>query len=366
MLNSASGTATYSAAARRQKLLQQALDGPAAPGISVNPANLFKQLVDHSLADLPPPGSGRTLERWRALCDVANCDLSLVKLFEGHADALAIQRELCPCRAIPAEATWGVWAAEPPDARLWFQEGADEGVTLHGRKSWCSGASLLSHALVTAWCRDGSGPWLVAVVLNQPGVRVTGQGWQAVGMAGSASVDVEFDGAFGHSVGGAGDYLSRPGFWQGGAGIGACWYGGALALARTLRSALSAQGKGGGNAVSAATAAGFARAMAMGRVDVALQQTAALLRSAAAWIDRHPQGDAGEVALRVRLSAEQSAARVLEQVGLALGAGPFCRDARFARMAADLPVFLRQSGADRDFMALGEKVAAATSDAWAL
>jgi hypothetical protein len=42
----------------------------------------------------------------------------------------------------------------------------------------------------------------------------------------------------------------------------------------------------------------------------------------------------------------------------ALGAGPLCRNARFARALADLPVFLRQSHAERDLAALGELVAA--------
>jgi hypothetical protein len=36
-----------------------------------------------------------------------------------------------------------------------------------------------------------------------------------------------------------------------------------------------------------------------------------------------------------------------------------CRNARFARALADLPVFLRQSHAERDLAALGELVAAA-------
>ena len=53
-------------------------------------------------------------------------------------------------------------------------------------------------------------------------------------MAASASIDVAFNSALGEPVGGAGAYLQRPGFWQGGAGIAACWHGGAVALARTL------------------------------------------------------------------------------------------------------------------------------------
>ena len=61
---------------------------------------------------------------------------------------------------------------------------------------------------------------------------------------------------------------------------------------------------------------------------------------------------------RARQAAEACARRVLDDVGRALGATPFCRDAEFARRAADLPVFIRQSHAERDDAALGERVAA--------
>ena len=357
MLNHTAHPANGSVTVQRQALLRRASACAVLPG---GLADLFRQLCSGSLADLPQPGSGQTLARWRVLSEVAAHDLSLAKLFEGHADALAIHRELCPANLPAPGTTWGVWAAEPVEARLRVSWGAANSAVLHGRKSWCSGAKILSHALVTAWDGDGGGPWLVALKLDQPGVRVTGQGWQAVGMAGSGSVDVEFDGAAGQAVGSAGSYLSRPGFWHGGAGIAACWYGGALALAQTLRRALAGQEKLAENPAS------VIRAMALGRVDMALEQTAALLRQAACWIDQHPHDDARPVALRVRLSAEQCAGAVLQQVGQALGAGPFCRDAVFARRAADLPVFLRQSGADRDFKALGEHVAMTRDKAWSL
>jgi len=53
-------------------------------------------------------------------------------------------------------------------------------------------------------------------------------------------------------------------------------------------------------------------------------------------------------------------------VGRAMGATPFCRDARFARLAADLPVFLRQSHAERDLAELGRLVTAQDDPGWQL
>jgi hypothetical protein len=59
--------------------------------------------------------------------------------------------------------------------------------------------------------------------------------------------------------------------------------------------------------------------------------------------------------LRTRLLVEQAATTVLTHSGRALGAGPLCRDPSIARCMADLPVFLRQSHAERDLAALGER-----------
>ena len=87
-----------------------------------------------------------------------------------------------------------------------------------------------------------------------------------------------------------------------------------------------------------------------------MQATAALMREGAQWIDAHPSADAGLVAVRLRLAAEDCARCVLDEVGRALGAAPFCRNARFARAAADLPVFIRQSHAERDFASVGERL----------
>jgi len=324
---------------------------------AATPAVWLQQLVRQGFDQLPMPGSGTTLQRWQALSAVAGYDLSLVKLYEGHTDALAVMAELAPfARPLPG-CTLGMWAAEPPDGRAVVEATGDDIARLSGAKRWCSGAGHVSHGLLTAWFPDGRGPQLVRLAMDQPGVTVSDAGWHAVGMAASASVDMAFDDARCEPIGATGAYLDRPGFWHGGAGIAACWHGGATALADTLHRALLQAPPSGRNAH---------RLAAMGKVGVALQSTAALLRETAHWIDEHPTSDASAMALRVRLAAENSAKQVLDEVGRALGATPFCRDARFAQMAADLPVFLRQSHAERDFVALGEKLVLPGSPSWAL
>jgi alkylation response protein AidB-like acyl-CoA dehydrogenase len=348
------------AMATTQGPLRQALAG-AAP--RSHAADLLQMLVEKGLDQLPPPGGRATWLRWQALATVAEHDLSLVKLYEGHTDALAILKELSEPQPDSATDTWGVWAAEAPQGRTLIETAPDGRVRLRGRKCWCSGASHLSHGLLTAWYADGTGPQLVRVAMRQPGITIDATRWQAIGMAVSNSVDVVFDGALADLVGQPGAYLTRPGFWQGGAGIAACWYGGSRALAIILRGQPPTEAASDAGPESARHPF---RLAALGKVDLALHATAAVLREAASWIDDHPLDDASRVALRARLQAESCASTVLDQAGRSLGAAAFCRDAKFARAAADLPVFVRQTHAERDFTALGERVCSMRGDPWLL
>lgn len=316
-------------------------DAPAGTGHGTM-ASALQALLAAGADRLPLPGGGRTLERWRRLAQIAQQDLALAKLFEGHTDALAIQQELnCgPARA----GAWGTWCAEPPQARLALLPQPDGRLRLHGRKAWCSGAAFLDHALVSGWNPAGE-PCLAAVTLRQPGVQVLDEGWAAVGMAGTASVDVLFDGAFATPVGPPQAYVRRPGFWHGGAGIAACWWGGAVGIALAVHAALAQREPDAHQHAH------------LGAIDVALAAGAALLREAAAWIDAHPAQDAQAWALRVRLAVEQGAEAVLHHAGRALGAGPLCKQPALARAMADLPIFMRQSHAERDLAALGGALA---------
>jgi len=64
---------------------------------------------------MPLPGSGRTIDRWLTLAEISAVELVLGRLVEAHADARAICTELDG----PQDAgLWGVWAAEPPTARV--------------------------------------------------------------------------------------------------------------------------------------------------------------------------------------------------------------------------------------------------------
>ncbi|MGW0857817.1 acyl-CoA dehydrogenase [Streptomyces sp. NPDC002690] len=313
-------------------------------------ADRFAAWVRDSATDVPLPGAGRTWERFQALHGLGREDLALARLAEGHADALAILAEL----GAPAPASgerWGVWAAQPPGARLTARPGTDGFWSLDGVKPYCSGAHSCTHALVTADTEEGRR--LFAVATGVPGYAPVPGTWQAVGMAGSDTPDVRFTGVPAVPVGGVDAYVDRPGFAHGGIGVAACWLGGARGVADTLFAA------------TARRAPDQIAAAHLGAVDVALHGAECVLRTAAAEIDADPadrRGDAALRAMRARAAVERVGTLVLDHVGRALGAGPLCHDARHARRVADLTVYLRQHHGERDLAALGNVLVAPPED----
>lgn len=290
--------------------------------------------------DLPLPGSGRTLRRWRTLGELTEIDIAAGRLAEAHVDAIAILAELGGVTP-RAGMLWGVWAAEPPDAVLTARACGDV-VRLDGVKAWCSGAGLCDAALVTAQLDDHRRA-LFAVETDQPGVHASASTWCATGMSDTDTRSVEFDGALGVPVGAPGAYLERAGFWHGAIGVSACWLGAARSVAAPLYRRAADE-----------------HALAhLGAVDAALAAAKAAFVVAAAEIDDDPQDRAGEAQLRarrVRAVVETAVDEAVNRTGRALGPAPLTQDADHAQRVADLTVYVRQSHAERDLAALGRLV----------
>ncbi|MEV0005153.1 acyl-CoA dehydrogenase family protein [Micromonospora sp. NPDC050980] len=311
-------------------------------------AEAFRSAVLGGRLDLPLPGAGRTGERFRRLVELGRADPALARLGEGHADALAILAEL-GAAIDPARRRepWGVWAAVPASVTA-TRDGSRWRLT--GERPWCSGAGLLSRALVTATAADGVR--LFSIEVGGAGVTPLAGTWPAVGMAATDSRTVRFDGVTAVPVGGPGCYTARAGFWHGGVGVAACWYGGAVGVADTLHAAARRRPLS-------------PHALAhLGAVDAALAAARAVLFAAADEIDAHPTRDADRLAHQVRATVEATATTVVDRVGRALGAGPLCQDADHARRVADLTVYLRQSHAEADLAHLGELVTTDGDPGW--
>jgi len=307
---------------------------------------------DASGGAVPVPGTGRTADLWRALATLAAHDLSTARAVEPHLDAVAILAQAAEAGQSAASPTsvaspvWGVFAAEGPGARLEAVPAAgDDGAwTLTGVKPWCSLAGQLDAALVTAWAGDERR--LFAVDLHQPGVEVVPGSWHARGLVDVPSGPVRFDGVEARPVGEPGWYLRRPGFEWGGIGVAACWYGGAVGVARTLHAA----------AVRRDPDPWLLRAL--GVVDERLGDARRALAEAAELVDAGAAtGPVGRLlAKRVRGTVARAAEDVLVAVGHALGPAPLALDAAHAARVADLELYLRQHHADKDDASLGGAV----------
>jgi hypothetical protein len=320
---------------------------PTLQPASAIAAGAVRDLIATGALDLPLPGSGRSGERLRALSRLGERDLTVARLAEAHADAIAITAELGAPAPGPDE-LWGVWAAEPPQARVSATAPADPAGQwrLDGRKAWCGGAGICSHALITAHAEDG--PRLFAVDLRAPGVTPVDDPWPVAALRGSDTRSVELSASVALPVGGPGQYVERPGFWHGSVSVAAVWYGGAVAVARALQRAQDRR------------PLDDLGLMHLGGVDAALAGARAALDAAAAAFDADPCDDTGRaaaVARRTRAVVEAAAAETIDRVGRALGAAPLALDGDHASRVADLTLYLRQSHADRDLAALGRLVA---------
>jgi alkylation response protein AidB-like acyl-CoA dehydrogenase len=203
----------------------------------------------------------------------------------------------------------------------------------------------LTRALVTAHAPEGVS--LFDVELSATGVRRIEDSWPAVGMAHSDSLNVQFDDVFVPNsavIGGPGSYLARAGFWHGAIGVAACWYGGAVGCLRLLHERFTRV---------RCDEHAAAHVGAVSAICHALQQ---VLAHAAAAIDGDPRDVAHEAqrrALLVRANVERGCQEVLSHTGRASGSSALVFDARHARRAADLPVYLRQHHAEHDLAELG-------------
>jgi alkylation response protein AidB-like acyl-CoA dehydrogenase len=301
-------------------------------------------LASASSATVPLPAAGATAQRWQYLAGLAAQDLTTARVVEAHLDAVAVLAE-AGAWAAPA-GTWGVFAAEASGVRLDAHE-TPGGWRLAGTKPWCSLASDLSHALVTA--HTSAGRRLFAVDLatgrDDGSVVVEPGAWHSRGLVDVPSGPVHLHDAVAEPVGEAGWYLHRAGFAHGGIGVAACWYGGAVGVARALRRTGKARDQ----------LAHHHR----GLVDLRLRTARLALEAAASAVDSgRATGRAGQLlAAQTRSLVAESAEDVLRIVGHALGPAPLTFDATHAARVADLTLYLRQDHAERDVAALGEMLA---------
>lgn len=280
-------------------------------------------------------GDGGTRALWEILATLAAHDLGVARAIEPHLDVAAI---LAQAGNAPPEGAWGVYAAEGGPAPLLASHGPD-GWMLDGVKPWCSLADRLDHALITARTEHGERR-LFAVDLRHPGVCVTNGGWHARGLREIPSGPVALRAVPALSIGEPDWYLTRPGFWWGGIGVAACWFGGAVGIARTVFAAASARQD--------------PHALAhLGAIDTLLHACRVVLADAAAQVENGSDVDGRLLAKRARGIVARSCEEIIVRAGHATGPGPLASDAHHAKQTADLHLYVRQHHAERDDASLG-------------
>jgi len=171
---------------------------------------------------------------------------------------------------------------------------------------------------------------------------------------------VRFDAASAIAVGDPGWYTARDGFAWGGMSVAACWFGGAVGIARTVRAGVRERPDPHGEAH-------------LGAIDEAVQSARRALEEAAALAEADPalgQADAPRagaaprtdhdirlLAKRVRATVARAVDDVLHHAGRALGPAPLALDAAHAQRVADLQLYVRQHHAERDLASLGRSIA---------
>ena len=300
----------------------------------------------------PPPGAGHTRQLWETLATIGSIDLGAARAIEPHLDALAILAEAGPrASAIdPGGSTWGVFAAEGGDDPL-IATRSDARWVLGGTKPWCSLADRIDRALVTAHLPGGQRA-LFAVALHADGVAVATGRWHARGLVEIPSGPVVFRSVPAEPVGEPGWYLSRPGFAWGGIGVAACWYGGAVGVARSLFE-------------GAQSSSSPLMAAHLGAVDADLHSARRALAEAAALVDANPgRPDGSLLAKRVRAVVARTCESVLMHTGHALGPAPLALDESHSKRVADLELYVRQHHAERDDASLGSALLDAGVAPW--
>jgi len=312
-------------------------------------ASAVRELFEHAWLELPLPGSKDTRTRFRCFVELGAHDLSLARLCESHADAIAILREAG--REPAADAVYGVWASDSTASAV-RAECTPEGWQLQGELAGCYGVSSVDRALILA-----SSPEPMLFDVPRAALdRLEIEHARAVGLAAADGGRIKLDRCelpVDALVGPPGFQRSRRGRWSGAIGVSAVWFGGAVGAYRAWQSAK--QGAANDPHAQAHLGAAYAAMSAAGQV----------LHDAAHAIDAGESSEAlRRRALWTRHVVETSCLAVLDRMGRALGDAPSSWSAAHARRLADLPAYLRQSQAERDLASLGQLVSSSHEVAW--
>lgn len=298
---------------------------------------------------------------FHALVAIGRADLAVGRLFEGHTDAVGLVMRLGTTeqkeRMVAETARGGllgVWGADDPadPARL---EDEDGQIVLRGRKTYCSGATLV-HRPIIAVKRNGQ-TQLVLLPRSALEDRFDTSWWRPVGMEATRSDALSLHGLRvlpGDLLGAPGAYEGHPAFGAGAIRFVAVQLGGMLAVWDAMREHL----RGAGRAGDPHQAARLGRALAEVEAAFAHVGSAYSRLAPTIAIGAAPTGGASISADAARMTVEAGAARLCDLAQRSIGCMGMMRDAPLARVVTDLMVYLRQPAPDAALTRAGTAAAA--------
>lgn len=293
----------------------------------------------HQIAlEVDDPGWTGTLDALLAdLSAVAQVDLCLARLVEGHADALRILRQ---AESTPANGVYGVWASRSAGTGL-LATHKPGGWRLSGQVRFASGVDLIDRALVPGWV-DGAHHLLFD--LPVAGLDADRDSWSTGAMDASRSFTVTVDIEASEAPVGAIDfYLDRPGFVVGGLGPAAVWCGGARLVCDLVADGLDQ------------FTPSSHQLRRLGVMEQAAWTAETMLGQASQLIADRTAGQVARQASRLRTTAVTAADVAVTEAPLIVGPAGLSGNQRLARAVADLGIYIRQHHLDAELARLGER-----------
>ncbi|CAM3804924.1 acyl-CoA dehydrogenase family protein [Mucilaginibacter galii] len=214
------------------------------------PIEEFKWLAECGALKVVLPGQELDFNRPNsaALLDllkrVGAANLSVGRIYEGHINALYLvhlyatpeQKKQWYDAVTRDNALFGVWNTQNQNGIVY--ESDEHNLVLKGAKTFCSGAAIVTHALITGNIssahRNG---WQMIIVdmRNIADERIDRNTWQTLGMKASGSFTTDFSGyqvTENELLGEPGDYFGQPHFNGGAIRFAAVQLGGAEAIVK--------------------------------------------------------------------------------------------------------------------------------------
>ncbi|WP_210168873.1 acyl-CoA dehydrogenase family protein [Aureimonas sp. D3] len=312
-------------------------------------------------APMRPEGSGfayaypaaRSLPFFVAL---GSADLSLGRLFEGHANALQLvslfgradQKAMVRAR-VEHGALLGVWGADgsPPFA---VEPIEGDRLRLTGAKRYASGLGWVSLALVPVTEADGR-LQLLLIDVDEPS-RLDFSSWNMRGMRASRSGTFRFDGmeiSVSARLGGPDDYRREPFFMGGIWRCAAVQLGAVERIVRGLADGLRETGRLDHPLQSAR----------VGEAILAARDARLQVEAAARAVEGGEEAElAASLAVFARLRVESAGLAVIPLAERGLGLSAFAEDHPLARSIRDLSTYLRQANPDAALLDHARRLAA--------